>query len=347
MIKLGSQEVTKVMKGTEEVSAVYRGSEEVWSADQGGAGWIQTSLSDEGLVAAGATIYDVAHNGRVWAVTGNKGAFATSPDGVNWSDTGVYLLPEEDEAYKNATDEFDLTDGDFRGIVWTGTHWVVAGSLGNCTRSSDGVNWTTVPSLSTAVNGNRVYELVAHPEVAGEAIALSSQGVGGRTVNHGSSFSQIDMGVVGNFYGVAWNGNYWCAVGNSVAAKSSNGTSWSGTFVQSMNLKDVAWNGSVWCAIGLSGLCATSSDGLNWVSNNGIKDCVGSWNCRALTSDGKRFIAAGVLGKILVSEDGLVWEEHSQALEYEIYGICINDYGTVVGDTSTSVGFNEELKPAT
>ena len=35
MIKLGSQEVTKVMKGTEEVSSVYRGSDEVWSAGGG------------------------------------------------------------------------------------------------------------------------------------------------------------------------------------------------------------------------------------------------------------------------------------------------------------------------
>ena len=40
MIKLGSQEVTKVMKGAEEVSGVYRGTDEVWSAG-GGAGPIE------------------------------------------------------------------------------------------------------------------------------------------------------------------------------------------------------------------------------------------------------------------------------------------------------------------
>lgn len=48
MIKLGSQEVTKIMKGSQEITAAYKGSDEVWSVVKEPDQWSSTVCLIEG-----------------------------------------------------------------------------------------------------------------------------------------------------------------------------------------------------------------------------------------------------------------------------------------------------------
>lgn len=127
------------------------------------------------------------------------------------------------------------------------------------------------------------------------------------------------MGFV-NFFGLAWNGNIFCAVGGggtgqtfgmADCATSPDGITWtrrpSLDAVLSERLESVAWNGNLFCAVGDKGVCATSPDGITWTSRPSLASQVGTVKLNRIIWNGEQFCTIGMSGACATSPDGITW----------------------------------------
>lgn len=92
-------------------------------------------------------------------------------------------------------------------------------------------------------------------------LKYSSNGVDWTSVSSPPSMSK--------YYGFAWNGSMWLALGEgtNTMAYSSDGQTWTGlgASIFTMRAYNAAWNGSYWVAVGRgTNDIAKSSDGINW-----------------------------------------------------------------------------------
>jgi hypothetical protein len=119
----------------------------------------------------------------------------------------------------------------------------------------------------------------------------------------------------GRGYGIAWNGSYWCAVGNNNNGQtitiSTNGLNWipanNNPFTNG-NAYGIAWNKSFWISVGNSSsiTAAKSTNGLDWTpSGNPFPGGSGYGIARSPT----HWVAVGNSPSVTIarSEDGLTW----------------------------------------
>ena len=80
MIKLGSQEVTKIMKGSQEVITAYKGGDEVWSAEKGPDIWSSTVALFDGTSAKDKTgIHTVNQTNSTYISLNQSGPTSNQP----------------------------------------------------------------------------------------------------------------------------------------------------------------------------------------------------------------------------------------------------------------------------
>jgi hypothetical protein len=110
-----------------------------------------------------------------------------------------------------------------------------------------------------------------------------------------------------DWYGMAWNGTVFCAVGGTAASACStspDGVTWTSRTIPGSGAyyyNAVAWNGTVFCAVGGGSLCATSPTGTTWTAS---AIPTGTW--RGITWNGSMFCAVGD-SVCATSPDGATW----------------------------------------
>lgn len=152
----------------------------------------------------------------------------------------------------------------------------------------------------------------AHGYSAGQIVQISPGGVtGGTTTAIGLSVAATSPDAVtwtsrtipaGNYYGLAWDGSVFAAVGYaSKAATSPDGITWTSRTIPAGDYNDVAWSGSVFAAVGDASKVATSSDGITWTART-----IPAGNYIAVAWNGSVFVAVGT-NVAATSPDGITW----------------------------------------
>ena len=232
--------------------------------------------------------------------TGNSVVF--SNDGFQFNGTGTTQIPA-------STGAIGLC---FDGIKWVTSHQSGAKYIGY---SYNGINWQTSGTISPTANypwriayNGRIYILL----VQGTPTAIYYSYDGFNWTQTTSPFSIHVMNI-------AWNGNFWLAVGsgaNSIAS-SSNGINWTGSAPFSTLGSDICWIGNKWV------ITANNSGGTPIISYNTNPSGQGTWttsNTTLFTTsgggeqnvsfawNGKILIASGVGGNTFAySADGITW----------------------------------------
>jgi hypothetical protein len=289
-----------------------------------GTAWTQSSS------ATTADLRRVASSGSQFVAVGAGGTIVSSSDGASWSiDTSG-------------------TSNSLWGVTWTGKRFVAVGDQGTVLVSSDGVTWST---LNT---GRADITLLAVAESQTELVVVGGQGAGSGA-NPGSLSSLImstadDMTWTERptsmnnwaFYGVAWSGTTFVAVGqsfvgvpnNDVIWTSSDGINWSSQTVMTHQyaLYDLIWTGSDFIAVG-HGYGLLSADGVTWQAFGsqiaGANNSFGLYASGVASSGGNYLAVGDAFGQIETSLDGLAWSEAQPA----------PGLGTLFGATGTNTEF--------
>ena len=211
-----------------------------------------------------------------------------SPDGGRtWTSTitnSQHLFPEIGGT--------DIGNTAFNGgvcndAVWNGMIWVAVGLGSNGSKvatSKDGIQWTQIPVANVPIDGviNTIVWNGKIWMIGGDGRSTNPPSP---TANEFSIATSVDAinwtGIpqtdnkVSNVKKIAWNGNYWTAVGSGTVSKimvSINGVNWETTINASdtsnetssntliENVNDVVWGGNRWIAVG--------SPRINDASNN-------------------------------------------------------------------------------
>jgi hypothetical protein len=257
----------------------------------------------------GGVCYGIAFNGNMYVAVGSNDA-----TGVTLNTNTVYSSTDRIHWTPAAVDPFaSVNSGVAFTVCWTGRIWVIGGanvspadtsgvlSTSNIYSSPDGVNWTKVDS--NFFNGGTVYSIaynggryVFAGTNGGSLFYTNTNGTATIATCTDAQFLNSSLeGITntndpfgsGNANGVAWNGEYWLAVGTNTppvgqepstivnAAFSDDGLTWSVTSPFGNGIGyGVAWSGNDWV---LSGTDVKASlfvppavtsvygrDGINW-----------------------------------------------------------------------------------
>lgn len=203
---------------------------------------------------------------------------------------------------------------------YTGSRWLVGGDGSSHTLgySDDGFNFTGLgkgifSSKCRCFAQNNTGRIVAGG-AGGNGLAYSDNG--------GLTWNGLGTSVLGECRGIAYNGEYFIAVGQSGLGqinKSYDGINWVNVASAPFDVYAVCvcWNGRLWLAGGNcpSGTTATvfySYDGTTWLNNFGSINAVIDLECNSITYTGQYFVAggshlAGGGGAIGGSTDGVNW----------------------------------------
>jgi hypothetical protein len=242
-------------------------------------------------VGVSNTVLSLAYGNNTFVAVGygpNGVEDFVSPDGTNWSSSGVQADVLRFQAIAYGPDGF---------IVVGAAYPVGGGGLGLIANSPDGAAW------SAALAAQFVY-FDAAGWGAGEYVA--GQG------NSGGPFYYSPDGInwtaaFGNYAvaGVAYGNGEFVAVGpGGMIETTSLLDIWA---AQNSGVPDgllgVAYGGHQFVAVGVGGTIVTSPDGIHWFSrNSGTAN-----NLAGVAYDNCEFIAVGVSGTILISSDATNW----------------------------------------
>jgi hypothetical protein len=232
--------------------------------------------------------------------TGNSVVF--SNDGFQFNGTGTTQIPAGTGAV---------------GLCYDGIKWVTSHQSGtkNIGYSYNGINWQTSGTISPTANypwriayNGRIYILL----VQGTPSAIYYSYDGFNWTQTTSLFSS-------RVFNIAWNGNFWLAVGsggNSVAS-SPDGINWTGSVPFSTLGSDICWIGNKWV------ITANNGGGTPIISYNTNPSGLGTWTTSnttlfttstageqsvSLAWNGQILIASGVGGNTFAySADGISW----------------------------------------
>jgi hypothetical protein len=105
----------------------------------------------------------------------------------------------------------------------------------------------------------------------------------------------------GTYQSVAWNGTVFVAVGNSVVATSPDGVTWTARTIPAGTYTGVAWNGTSFAAVG-NNVAATSPDGVTWTART-----IPAGTYYGIAWSGSAFAAVGSGPTAATSPDGVTW----------------------------------------
>lgn len=228
----------------------------------------------------------------------------------------------------------------FRKFPQSEVNWISSGT--DIRYSKDAVIWNISPTTQFMPN-----------EIAcNGAIWVAVGGSGYDTL--GYSIDGINWTTLGKTIftqtgnSIAWNGEYFLAVGSgdlnaSVLAKSYDGVNWAEIAMPQFDygVSKIAWNGSYWLVGGSSGDIAIykSNDGENWIP--AITSFQGRTVC-ALCWDGEQWLA-GVyapdeINVLWKSNDGITWSPNSILTANQISDLKFNGRLYVAAASPASIG---------
>jgi len=252
----------------------------------------------------------------VSGATGNN--FATSPDGITW------------------TDRASSDDGGYgSGLVWTGTAFIAIGpqlSTACVQTSPDGITWAA--RTGQYAGGGGSWQNLAYSPSLGIAVAIGNKSGGGARI-----MTSDDDGVTWTFRTSpstsSWKAITWCedlgifllisdiATDASRLATSVDGINWIAAAGSSLGANraysDVAWSpdlglfAAVHAGTDFSANVATSPDGLTWTLRT---TPAGKWPGIAWSPELAMFVAvsnnngafsAGAGFRSMHSSDGITW----------------------------------------
>ena len=265
----------------------------------------------------------IADNKNIYMVgniTNIPYALITSPDGFSWTPR-LFL---------------NNMNGEISSIVWSGNMWVAVSLMGfsitawgenksgPIITSTDGINWSD-PILPAMPNTPSIQAFITSPNVVASGYTYSVE-----------------------LESIAWSGILWVAVGQvsintldstgviAYIVTSPNGVIWTvrptrDTIFPNAGLrgKSVAWNGSSWLAIGNfpdNIYVFTSSNGINWNTQNNIPFLLGGASANAVAWNGYVWVAAGIwpstdtnIYPLIASPDGITWTPRTIVYDTNIY----------------------------
>jgi hypothetical protein len=271
------------------------------------------------------TWHGITWNGRVFCMVGGSGTYATSPDGITWTQgqlPGFGFFTQ------------------WESVCWNGAIFCAVGTNSNtttkaCMTSPDGQTWTlqTMPSSATwmSVAWTGLVFCAVAGGVATTAAATSADGVTwvARTMPSSSYWTSI-----------VWNGLVLCAIssglsGATAAATSADGVSWAAQNLSSSHRwRSLAWNGLVLCAVALdASVASTSPDGVTWTD----RTLPGATNWSSISWGASIFCAIAYNATYSsVSTDGTSWTPVSGTLPSPL--VHSTDYW-VIPDGLTATAF--------
>ncbi len=230
------------------------------------------------------------------------------------------------------------TDENLQAIVWNGKKFVAVGEKSSILISNDGINWEkpTITSgyVSRIINGN-----------------------------------DTDMHYIldADFYGIAWNGNKFVAVGRRGEIWNSvDGYIWEMSYSQSiadlfekhilnnggLYLYKIIYNGNSFTAFGVNqgdntNLILNSKDGEDWVVlyQKSANDS-GMTTIKDIIWDGIKYIVSYGNSKFMVSTDGYKWNMINSDLPTNCYKLAYQNkkYIAMKRDSNTQYYSSSNLK---
>ena len=220
-----------------------------------------------------------------WVAIGSGNTIVTSADGITWRDSTT-----KGGISSGATVAYGK-DGTGAGL------WVATGP--GIATSTDGTNWTAVPTASTSGFSSGSEGGIAYGK---DNLSVGIWVAGGNGTNKivTSRFGTADWlpatSGITTCYRLAYNGvDKWVACGDgSVLATSSNGTNW--TAVPSAKLGgislalDVAYGNGLWVAVGSGRIVYSNTNGTDWAAASGIS---GFSTFRSIAYGNELWVAVG------------------------------------------------------
>jgi hypothetical protein len=168
----------------------------------------------------------------------------------------------------------------------------------------------SITQFSRATNVVTAMTSAAHGYATGQIVRVSPGGGAGdvaavgysavaQTSANGTTWTTRTI-PAGDYFGVAWNGSLYVAVGASVCATSPDGVTWTSRTIPAGTYEAVTWGNGLFVAVGQS-KCATSPDGITWTART-----IPAGNYRGVAWNGTTFAAAGY-SWAATSSDGITW----------------------------------------
>lgn len=227
--------------------------------------------------------------------------------GISYVNSNLILLESGGIAYSTDGNTWSqiAVSGFWLDVAKKGTDpYVIVGTLGRISTSSDLVSWTSRTSGTTnslrSVTANGTYYVA----VGDSGTTLYS--------TDGVSWSNSSGATTNQLKWVIWSGSIFVAVGASgTILTSTNGTSWT---VQTSNttvtINQVAWSGTEFVACRNGGF-QRSTDGTTWTSVT----ATGNWV--SVKWDGTQFIALTSTAVVATSADGTSWTTQNAGITSE------------------------------
>ena len=271
----------------------------------------------------------VAHDGVRYCAVGSNGAFASSTDGVTWTQQsgpsgggysfwsaisygeGLFTAVNYDGDIASSTDcsswterysessqtLYDVLYGGSR-FVAVGSSWENGASTSLVLVSDDGQSWSRTSSglpagdsfLNTVGYGNgRFVAVGTKDEYSAPLLVTSADGV--QWVERPSPFdaNYWGSGYTEELYSITYGNGLFVAVGDRLWT-SPDGLSWT-LRSQYLGAYDVAFSGDRFVTVGYYSGITVSTDGMNWTTN--ATPSTHSVSGVTVSADGTRFVAVG------------------------------------------------------
>lgn len=262
-------------------------------------------------------------------VTWGAGKFVAV--GNDWSDdwmiqTPVILTSADGLTW---TDRSPDLDGSLYSVTYAGNRFVALGD-GAILTSSDGITWTSrlsesdedlsiYPFSNPAWSGTRFAVLATYlPEDAQEGGDYCDAVL---TSTDAATWTRHELGTQLGLTDLHWDGQRFVATGVSgMIATSSDGVTWSvrRTSVSDNDLVDVVWSGTQFVATDDSDGTVISPDGVTWT----VQEADSTPEIRAFAWSGTTAVGVGEEGTVYTSSDAILWIPRSSGITETLYGVA-------------------------
>jgi hypothetical protein len=176
--------------------------------------------------AASGGITGIAYGGGIWVV-GASWSTGVGDSHINYVEYSGDLTGWTDTDFGNKTPSSFYYD-DINDITYTGGKFFVLGSKGKVVSSTNGIDWTRWPTSSPSPIGNSRVNDMAYGGAAGfeKFVVVMQGGVGAKYICYSTDgarwCSWSSSPNTNNFYGIAYGGGKWVAVGENGTIYYSN-----------------------------------------------------------------------------------------------------------------------------
>jgi hypothetical protein len=278
----------------------------------------------------GDHIRAVAYGNELFALVGDNGAIATSPDGINWT---------------TATKPNNGTNPDLHAIAFGNNQFLAVGEFGTLLSSSNGKDWLQriayMPlTLNGIAYGNGTFVAVGY---AGQIIVSTD----------GFNWSPATSIVSQELNAIAYGNGLFTVVGaGGVILTSSDGYTWTqrpSGLTNTFTFKTITYGNGSFVAAGrtyvspdILNTILTSTDSIHWTAHTSVAtNSLYDTEIIGLGFGDGVFVAVGQTwprhSPILTSADGINWITHESGIDNALSAVSfgngrfviVGDYGTI------------------